>query len=288
LRRILILGASGFMGRALAAHLRADGDDVIAPTHAETPMTDAIALRRAIEAAAPEIIINLAGVSSILHGAVGEIYDTNAFGHLRLLEAAAEAAPAARLYLASTANIYGRSASETFKESDPAAPVNHYAISKFMAERFNAVFAGRLTLSAARPFNCVGRGQKPTLVLSKLVDAFRRRAPRIELGNLDVRRDFVDIRDVCVMWSALLAAAKPPEVVNFGNGVATPLAEIITTLEHLTGHKPEIISAPALLRERDITYQRADTALLESLGYKRRYTLAETLEWMLSGQGEQS
>lgn len=249
-------------------------------------MADATALRRAIESAAPEIIINLAGVSSILHADVSEIYETNAFGHLRLLEAVAETAPAARVYLTSSANVYGPSTRENFSEADPAAPVNHYAVSKFMAERFNALFADRLTASAARPFNCVGRGQKPTLVLSKLVDAFRRRVGRIELGNLDVRRDFVDIRDVCGMWRALLAAPAPPEIVNFGNGVATPLSEIIAVLEQLTGHKLEIVSARALLRERDITYQRADTAVLESLGYKRRYTLVETLEWMLSEQGE--
>jgi GDP-6-deoxy-D-talose 4-dehydrogenase len=288
LRRILILGASGFMGRALAAHLGANGDDVRTPNRAQAPMTDATVLRGVIEAAAPEIVINLAGISSILHGDVREIYETNAFGHLRLLEAAAEAAPIARVYLASSANIYGRSERETFKETDPAAPVNHYAISKFMAERFNALFGDRLIVSAARPFNCVGRGQKPTLVLSKLVDAFRSRAPRIELGNLDVRRDFVDIRDVCAMWSALLEAPKPPELVNFGNGVATPLRDVISVLEQLTDHKPQIVSAPGLLRERDITYQRADTAVLESLGYKRRYALAETLAWMLSDQGEQS
>lgn len=274
------------MGRALATHLRAGGDEVRTPSRADAPMTDVAALRRAIESASPEIVVNLAGVSSILHGDVSEIYETNAFGHLKLLEAAAEAAPSARLYLASTANIYGRSTRETFRETDPAAPVNHYAISKFLAERFNALFADRITVSAARPFNCVGRGQKPTLVLSKLVDAFRRRLTRIELGNLDVRRDFGDIRDVCAMWSALLAARTPPETVNFGNGVATPLSDIIATLEQLTGHTPEIVSTQALLRERDVTYQRADTAVLESLGYKRRYTLAETLEWMLSEQGE--
>lgn len=288
MRRFLILGASGFMGRALAAHLRGLGDDVHTPSRAHMSMSESAGLRAIIEAIRPDGVINLAAVSSVLHGDVEEIYRTNAFGHLRLLEAVEQAAPSARVYLASSANIYGRSERDTFKETDPAAPVNHYAISKFMAERFNALFADRLFASAARPFNCCGRGQKPTLVLSKLVDAFRRRDARIELGNLDVRRDFVDVRDVCAMWSALLDAPRPPEVVNFGNGVATPLRDVIRALEQLTGHSPEIVSAPTLLRERDITYQRADTGVLESLGYQRRYTLTETLDWMLSEQGEQS
>ena len=134
--------------------------------------------------------------------------------------------------------------------------------------------AGVLVVSAARPFNCTGRGQNQSLVISKLVDAFRRQLPRLEMGDMSVRRDYVDIRDVCAMWSALLAAPEPPPIVNFGTGEATELRAVVAALEALTGHTVETATSPHFLRGRDIVYQRADTTLLESLGFRRRYRLA--------------
>lgn len=265
------------MGRALVAHLRAQGRAVAAPTHAEAPVDDRAALERAVEAAAADTIINLAGISSVTHADARALYETNAFGHLNVLEAAGAAG--APVYLASTANVYGQARS--FRESDVPAPVNHYGVSKLMAEQFNRLYSDRLIACAVRPFNCTGRGQKPSLVISKLVDAFRRRAAFVELGDTTVERDYVDIRDVCAMWDAVLAAASPPPVVNFGTGQATRLTDVIALLQEISGHTLDVAHSGGLLRARDIVYQRADTELLESLGFVRRHSLADTLAWML-------
>jgi len=280
-----MFGSNGFMGRWLVAHLRALGDQVEAPSRAIVRMSDAAAVRDAIAAAKPDIIINLAGISSVTHEDAAALYETNLLGHLRVLQAA----PAgARVYLASTANVYGQGAGQAFSEADQPAPRNHYAVSKLGAEQLHPLYADTLTLSAARPFNCIGRGQKTSLVISKLVDAFRRRVPEIELGNLAVARDFIDIRDVCSMWENLLAAEAPPPVVNFGNGEAVPLPDIIALLERLSGHQPQITSSQALVRSADLTYQRADNRLIASLGYQRRYALEETLSWMLAEENTSS
>lgn len=285
MERILILGASGFMGRALSAHLRAEGRQVATPTRADYRLDDTASLARLMTGNAPDAIINLAGISSVLHDDERALYEVNAFGHLNVLKAAVEAAPKARVLLASTANVYGQSQNERFRESDLPAPVNHYGASKSLAEQFNALYADRLCVSAVRPFNCTGRGQKPSLVISKLVDAYRRRVPRLELGDLSVRRDYVDIRDVCAMWSALLAAPAPPPIVNFGTGQATPLGDVIAALQRLSGHMLETVTSPHFLRARDIVYQRADTTILESIGFRRRYGLDDTLSWMLADDG---
>jgi len=286
-RRVLIFGGNGFMGRALVSHLRALGDEVVAPSRAEAPIVDAEGVLAATFAARPDVIINLAGISSVQHHDNAALYETNMIGHLRVLEAAAKAAPGARVFLASTANIYGQGAGASFRESDPPAPLNHYGLSKLAAEQLHLVYAKSLQLCAVRPFNCIGRGQKSSLVVSKLVDAFRRRLPVIELGNLDVRRDFVDIRDVCGMWATLISAAPPP-VVNFGTGETAALMEVVAMLEQLTGHAPKIVSSPAFARAADIIYQQADPSLITSLGFRRQHHLRDTLAWMLADEGDQS
>ncbi len=281
-----MFGGGGFMGRALASHLRGLGDRVETPPRAAANMSDAGAIAAVVAAAQPEIIVNLAGISSVTHEDAAALYETNMLGHLRVLQAAA---PGTRVFLASTANVYGQGDGvRGFAESDEPAPRNHYALSKLSAERLHILFADKLTLSAARPFNCIGRGQKTTLVISKLVDGFRRRLPEIELGTLAVARDFVDIRDVCVMWERLIAAPTPPVAVNFGNGEAVSLTDIIAVLERLSGHRPQIRSSQALVRTADLTYQRADTRVLTELGYQRRHSLEETLAWMLAEESGSS
>lgn len=285
-RRILMFGGGGFMGRWLVSHLRGIGDHVEAPTRAAVSMADETAIHAAILATEPEVIVNLAGISSATHADAAALYETNLIGHLRVLQAASAASPGARVFLASTANIYGQGDGGAFAEANEPAPRNHYALSKLSAERLHPLFADHLSLCAARPFNCIGRGQKTALVISKLVDGFRRRLPDIELGTLAVARDFVDIRDVCRMWELLLAAPEPPPVVNFGNGEAVGLIDIIALLERLSGHRPQIRSSQALVRAGDLTYQRADTSLLASLGYRRQHSLEDTLAWMLAEEKE--
>ncbi len=268
------------MGSWLVRHLRARGDQVDAPPRNRVDVADFQSLRAAISAGPPDVVINLAGVSSVTHGAATQTYEINFLGHLRLLQAVAETAPVARVFLASSANVYGQGTGAAFRECDTPRPKNHYALSKLAAERLHELFSVRTC--AVRPFNCIGRGQKPALVVSKLVDAFRRRQAEIELGDVSVERDFVDIRDACAMWEAVLAVSAPPRAVNFGNGEAVRLTEVVVLLEELTQHRPRIVSSPALMRSADITYQRADTGVITGLGYKRCHSLSDTLAWMLA------
>ena len=285
-RNVLILGGGGFMGRWLTVHLSARGDAVSAPARAETDVADASSLQRAVETARPDVVVNLAGISSVTHGDVEALYETNMLGHLRLLRAVAAAAPHARVFLASTANLYGDGVGEApFRESDTPAPRNHYALSKLGAEQLHPLFPNLVTC-AVRPFNCIGRGQQPTFFVAKLARAFRRREPEIKLGNTDVKRDFVDIRDVCAMWAALIDAPSPPPVVNFGNGEAVALADVIALMERVSGHHPDMTKAKQFVRTADLAYQRADNQLIAALGYRRQHGLEETLAWMLAEKEE--
>ncbi|MCX7360110.1 MAG: GDP-mannose 4,6-dehydratase [Alphaproteobacteria bacterium] len=281
-RRVLILGGHGFMGSWLTQSLRTAGAVVIAPTRAEADMSSSSALKQVVEQAHPDTVINLAGISSVAHDNLEHLYDVNTLGHLRLLQAVSDVAPSVRVFLASTANLYGEGAEgRAFRETDAPAPRNHYANSKWGAEQLHRLFS-ELETCAVRPFNCTGRGQGAKFFIPKVVRAFRKRDAEIELGDIAIRRDIVDIRDVCAMWEALLAAPKPPAVVNFGNGEAVAFSGVIETLERLSGHSLRILRSEQFLRTADIAYQCADTAIIAGLGYRRKYAINETLAWMLA------
>lgn len=270
------------MGSWLTQSLRAAGDDVVAPSRAEADICSSAALKRVVGEAQPDIVINLAGISSVAHDDVERLYDVNTLGHLRLLQAVADVAPAARVFLSSTANLYGEGEDgRPFREADTPAPRNHYANSKWAAEQLHRLFGG-LDTCTVRPFNCVGRGQGAHFFIPKVVRAFRMRDTEIELGDTAIRRDIVDIRDVCAMWQALLAAPKAPPVVNFGNGEAVAFTDVIKTLERLSGHGLRILRSERFLRTADIAYQCADKAIIAGLGYQRRHAIDDTLAWMLA------
>src|SRR5690606_29793103 len=129
--------------------------------------------------------------------------------------------------LASSANVYGNTECSPIAETQPPAPVNHYAMSKLAMEHMARTYADRLPLFFTRPFNYTGPGQDASFVIPKLVTHFARRAPAVELGNLDVEREFNDVRFVCEAYLSLLQKAVPGEVYNICTGAPLTLRAVI-------------------------------------------------------------
>lgn len=269
------------MGRALASALEQTGRDVVQPSRSDFSFSEPTSMRTLLETSKADAIINLAAISSVVHGETSEIYQTNAFGHFNLLDAAKAFGFSGPILLASSANIYGQNPKEKFSESDLPAPVNHYGVSKTMAEHYNRFFQYDLDVSAARPFNCIGLGQSEAFVVGKIVSAFACKAKTLELGNLEVRRDYIDIRDIAQMWIALLEAKQRPKIVNFGSGKAVSLREIIDKCKSISGHSPALNVLESLKRPSDILYQCADTSLINRLRPQAIMSLDQTLNWML-------
>lgn len=286
--RVLVLGASGFMGRALSKALVNTGRVVLTPTRGDYNLSDQESLVALLHRLKPEAIINLVAISSVVHGNSEEIYQTNAFGHYRLLEAAKSVDFCGPLLLASSANIYGRNPNEKFSETDVPMPLNHYGVSKTMAELYNRFFQDDLDVAAARPFNCIGVGQSEAFVVGKIVAAFARRDLRLDLGNLNVHRDYVDIRDIASMWIAFLDKKERPKIVNFGSGVTLTLSELIEKCTQITGHSITLNALDSLKRPSDILYQCADTNRLASFLPNKPRAIDETLTWMLEQSSMES
>ena len=291
--RVLITGASGFTGHYLVEKAVERGYLVYSFSQGQAGKTaevrdvagdlrDPASLRAALGEVQPDYIIHLAAIANVAHGAIGDYYQVNQLGTINLLEAIRAEAPGIRkVVLASSANVYGVPDELPITESTPEKPVNHYGFSKHFMEKSASLYED-LPILVTRPFNYTGRGQSEDFLIPKLVNAFRERKDRVELGNIEVARDFSDVRDVASVYLALLDADASNRVFNICSGVATKLSEVLDMLSQLSGHRCEISSTASLQRSREIPVSYGSPAQLESvIGDYRHYDLRQTLAWML-------
>lgn len=278
--KLLVTGADGFTGRHFAAVARACGHDVVG---LQANLGDAEALRAEVAQVAPEAVVHLAAISFVGHADASAFYNVNVIGTLNLLAAlAALPQPPRSVLLASSANVYGNCEQSPITEAQPPAPVNHYAMSKLAMEHMARTYLDRLPLFFVRPFNYTGPGQDASFVMPKLVAHFAGRADAVELGNLDVEREFNDVRFVCAAYLQLLARAKPGEVVNICTGQPVTLKAVLALLSQITGHQLQVKVNPAFVRANEIHRLCGSPAKLVSVvGALESPSLADTLRWML-------
>ncbi|OUS13758.1 hypothetical protein A9Q89_01935 [Gammaproteobacteria bacterium 53_120_T64] len=279
---VWLIGADSFTGHYLRPTLEQDGYRVDV---SRVDITDAAAVDRAMAAIQPQYIINLAALSFVPDGGDATIYGVNCLGPENILAASLKLRqPPKHIILASSANIYGSQERERIDESCPPNPVNHYGCSKWAMEQIARTYAERLNITITRPFNYTGRGQKDKFLVPKIVAHFQRRAPSIELGNIDIWRDFSDVRWISRAYSQLLAASDSGlAIVNLCSGSLLSIRDIIATLEQLSGHTMTVTVNPDFVRQADIVRQCGDNARL----YQQLSELhappvfKDTLTWML-------
>ena len=261
--KILLTGSDGFTGRHFAELARSTGHEVV-PLMAD--LTDLEALQREVLATAPDAVLHLAAISFVGHADDNAFYTVNVIGTMNLLAALAQLPQAPRrVLLASSANVYGNCEASPISESQPPAPVNHYAMSKLAMEHMSRTYADRLPMVITRPFNYTGPGQALNFVIPKLVDHFARRAPAIALGNLHVEREFNDVQMVCNAYLQLLQHGEPGETYNVCSGQAYTLQHVIDTLKRLTGHEIQVTVNPAFVRAGEVHRLCGSPAKLQTL-----------------------
>lgn len=299
MERVLITGADGFTGRYLALTLAAAGFEVHGlvprPIAGTAPggvhhwhvcdLLDRDGLARIVADVVPTRVAHLAAIAFVQHGDVDAIYRTNIVGTRHLLEAlAGNPHRPETVLLASSANVYGNASAGLVNESVPAAPANDYAVSKLAMEAMAALWRDRLPLIVARPFNYTGVGQSDQFLLPKIVSHFKKRLPVIELGNLDVERDFSDVRMVVDVYRRLLD--KPSlagGTFNVCSGQGHSLSEVLAICAELSSHRLEVRVNPAFVRANEVRRLVGDRALLERcIGPLNLIDLRTTLAWMLA------
>ncbi|MDG4765789.1 NAD(P)-dependent oxidoreductase [Solwaraspora sp. WMMD406] len=241
MKRVLLLGGRGFLGRHIRAEL-APHMIVRSPTRQECDLveTELPALADLVDRERPDVVVAAAG------RIVGSGYDftqAHAVATAKLIEAMASAAPGARLIRIGSAAEYGAVPhGVAVGEGYPGVPVSEYGVSHLAATRLAelAGAAGRLDTMVLRVFNPVGAGMSAGNVLCRVAALIRAAvddgADDIAVGLHDTYRDFVDVRDVA---AAVLAATRcqpgPQRVFNVGSGRAVATRDVVRSLADVAG-----------------------------------------------------
>ncbi|CAB3759858.1 GDP-mannose 4,6-dehydratase [Paraburkholderia solisilvae] len=257
--------------------------DSVADNLAALDITSLEQCRQAIDALRPTHIVHLAAISFVAHDDALDMYRVNVLGTLNLLQACADVGHCPdRILIASSANVYGNAAG-IVDESVVPAPVNHYAASKLAMEHMVRTWFDRLPIVMTRPFNYTGRGQSERFLVPKIVSHFVRKEARMELGNLDVARDFSDVRTVAQIYRALLESdAAPGEVVNVCSGHPYTLQQVVQLVREASGHDLEIRVNPAFVRQNEVKMLAGSARKLQRLvPGLQPIDLRDTIRWMV-------
>ena len=278
--RLLLTGADGFTGVHLSQAARQAGFTVFSLT---AQLENRQELQACVNEVQPTHVIHLAAISHVTHDDNLAYYQTNLLGSLDLLEALSTlASPPQKVILASSANVYGNTEQSPILESQPPAPVNHYAMSKLAMELLSRNFDARLPIVITRPFNYTGVGHGAHFVIPKIVDHFARKADVIELGNVDVYREYNDVRDISNLYISLLTHGLAGKTYNLASGRTHSLRQVIAQLESMTGHSIRIEVNPQFVRSNEIVRLCGSSQCVEqAIGKIAWRPLEETLQWML-------
>jgi len=296
IRKALITGVHGFTGRYMAMELADAGYCVFGmgagtgsvagvDDYRQIDLLDAPAVQAVVEDCRPDVVVHLAAVAFVGHGDADAFYRVNLLGTRNLLQALASLSNRQdAVLLASSANVYGNASEGILSEAVPPAPANDYAVSKLAMEYMAKLYMNRLPLVITRPFNYTGAGQDERFLVPKIVAHFRRKAPIIELGNIEVWRDFGDVRMVVRAYRQLLEQnSAVGQTVNVCSGQAHSLHEILDMCKAITGHDIRVEINSAFVRENEVRVLRGDDTRLRTLlaGWQP-IELRDTLRWMLA------
>jgi len=247
-------------------------------------------VRSVVRKISPTHIYHLAGISAVGVSWSNPrlTFEVNVLGASNLFEAAMSLPLLPRILNVSTAQVYA-SSDKILTESSPVNPENPYAASKAMAELLRVQYrkcsgGGIITV---RPFNHTGPGQTPNFVLPSIAKQFAEmeagiRPRRLTAGNVEVKRDFTDVRDVVPAYFALLDRGRADEVYNVCSGSAVRLADVIRNFEELSGIAIQIETDPGRLRSNEVPQIIGDsTKLRTETGWNPQISWEKTLQDLL-------
>lgn len=303
-KSVLVFGISGFVGHYLAEEFHANGYDIWGSDLSESKsvpdyvnfrkadVLDAKQIEKIIEECQPTYVINLAAISS-----VGQSWkfpqrtvEINTVGTLNILEGIKQHATDSKLLLVGSSEEY--MASEyPMNEQCAIEAGNPYGISKIMQEKFGELYYKRYGIKIAyvRAFNHTGIGQRDTFVIpswckqAASISKGLCSSNVISVGNLHVKRDFSDVRDISKAYRLVLEQGQCNHVYNVGSGEIHELKELLEYIISLSDTDIEIETDESLIRSYEPEYIWCNNEQIKKeLGWKKEYSIFDTIHGIYS------
>jgi GDP-4-dehydro-6-deoxy-D-mannose reductase len=297
--KVFITGANGFVGSHLKTYLEFKGMDVFGigrsecisnfPGYKKIDLLDYNSLKKFISFVRPEVIFNLAGISSVKNCTENPnlCEEINVRGTDNLLQSVVETNLNTKIIIAGSAEVYGSPDKMPITEEFPLNPRNLYAETKIQQENLCNEYSDKLDISILRLFPHIGPGQKPLFVSSdfakQIVSIERGLEPVIRVGNLKAIRDFSDVRDVVEAYWLAYEKGNVGECYNICSGVVKSINEILIKLLSFSKVKITIEKDENKMRPSDIPILIGDNnKFVKQTGWKPKIPLDKTLNDLLN------
>lgn len=305
---VLITGITGFAGSHLAEYIlknhsevkvygivrwRSRMDNVSAfrdkVNLREADLKDLVSLRKVLEEVKPDWIFHLAAQSFVPTSwrLPAETFAINAVGQINLFEAALAAKLCPRFQIAGSSEEYGQVFPDEvpMKETNPLRPLSPYAVSKVAQDLLGWQYFRSYGMHVVRTrgFNHTGPRRGDVFMTScfakQVAEAEKKlRKPVIQVGNLEAKRDFSDVRDIVRAYWLALEKGEPGDVYNIGSGRTWTAREVLDILTSMSRVKVRVEVDPGRLRPSDVPILLSDSSKFRKLtGWKPTIPLQKTL-----------
>ncbi|WP_405119603.1 GDP-mannose 4,6-dehydratase [Pseudomonas leptonychotis] len=295
MNKLLVTGLNGFVGghlQALLASMTNEPWQLLASKPHD--LLDCASLDAWLQDECPDAVIHLAGQTFVPEAFRDpqRTLEVNLLGTLNLLQALKRRGFNGTFLYVSSGDVYGQVAEGDLPvvESLAPRPRNPYAVSKVAAELLcqQWSYSEPWRIIVARPFNHIGPGQGEAFVIPSMARQLVRvrqglQPAQLEVGDVDVTRDFLDVRDVLQAYLALLKHGRNGEIYNVCSGVEQRVRDLIMQMANLAGVEVDLVQDPSRMR---LSEQRrvmgCSKKLQKETGWKPGTSITETLQSVLS------
>lgn len=299
--KYLITGANGFVGKYFIEYLQETekdaqiiGVDITDNSlsdveYIQIDLNDRFAVYKMLDKVRPDYLVHLAAMSSVAQSwqdpAGCFLNNTTVF--LNLADAVRELDIKCRILSVGSSEEYGIY-EDPMKEDFVLHPKSPYSVARLSQEYLSKLYVDyfKLDIVMTRSFNHIGPRQNPKFVIpsfvQQLVKISKGEQEELKVGNIEVVRDFLDVRDVVDAYYKILKHSKTREVYNVCSGQGVKLKEIIDMISDILNIKPKVIIDKDRIRPNEIMSVIGDnTKLKTELGWNKKYSLKTSLDSMI-------
>ena len=259
-RKVLITGIESFTGRHLSLFFKNLGYNVYGTSLVNSSkrvykcdVTVKEKITEIIKDIKPDYLINLAGISFVAHNNNSDFYRINSVGAINILEACVKAEhKPKKIIMVSSATVYGNQEMEILDESLHCRPSNHYGASKYSMECLCSAYFQKLNILIVRPFNYTGIGQSIDFLIPKIISHYQNNSKTIELGNINVSREFNDVGFVCEAYKRLIESDTKSMALNLASGRGVQLLSVIQHMNKIAKYNIEVLVNQHFVRDNEI------------------------------------